>query len=376
MDLPVQVSCKPPSTLLHHIDTQNAELYVFKSVPVGAIALLLAIFGMPSNFPYRQIDRKPRHSFLADARSALRLVDFTGAALLLCAVLSFTACFMEADSRFPWKSAYVITLLIASAGFWTALLLWERHVTRAGSARQPVLPWRFFTNHVMLSILIGMALVGGPSVVLVFQIPQRFQLVNGLSNIQSGVRVLPFGALFPAGSITGNTLASKFRVPVLYLVLLGSSLQVIGFALLSTIDASLSMNPAIYGYLILCGFGCGMSYIMWWVTVPFTVEKRDKAVGMAAANQFRVMGSAMGLAIAMSVFNGYITPRLADLGIKDPVAAINTASSDAISSTLENEVRLILSEGYNHQMLVLCGISAAQIPIASMLWKRKQIVTA
>lgn len=28
---------------------------------------------------------------------------------------------------------------------------------------------------------------------------------------------------------------------------------------------------------------------MLWVTVPFTVEKRDEAVGMGAANQFRMM---------------------------------------------------------------------------------------
>ncbi|KXX79724.1 Multidrug resistance protein 3 [Madurella mycetomatis] len=332
------------------------------NVPVGVLTLGLALLGMPSGFPYAR--HGPAKADKVALRSLFARLDVPGSLLLLFAVLSFTACFQEAGSRFPWASAYVIVLLVVSAVLWVALLLWERRVTKAGELREPVLPWRFFTNRIMIGILVVILLVGGPMSVTTFQLPQRFQLVNGLSNLDSGLRLLPFGAMFPVGSMTGSTLASKLRVPAIYLALVGSVFQVVGYALLSALSASLQVEAKVYGYLILAGFGCGLTYTMVYIVVPFTVEKRDQAVGMAIANQFRTMGSAMFLAIATSVFNGY-------LGITG-----DNAADFAGVSEQQEESRRMLSEGYNRQMLVLCAVSAAQIPATLLLWKRKQIVPA
>lgn len=73
-------------------------------------------------------------------------VDLPGTIWVLLATLSFTACFQEVGSRFPWRSAYVITLLPISFILWIALLVWERHVTLANGIREPVLSWDFFSN--------------------------------------------------------------------------------------------------------------------------------------------------------------------------------------------------------------------------------------
>ncbi|GAB1315320.1 hypothetical protein MFIFM68171_05530 [Madurella fahalii] len=332
------------------------------NVPVGALTLGLVLFGMPKGFPHAR--QGPIQANRTTLQSLFTKLDVPGSLLLLSAVLSFTACFQEAGSRFPWASPYVIILLVASTVLWVALLLWERRVTNAIKPREPVLPWRFFTNRVMIGILVVILLVGGPMSVTTFQLPQRFQLVNGLSSLDSGLRLLPFGAMFPVGSMAGSTLSSKLRVPAIYLALVGSVFQVVSYALLSALSASLQVETKVYGYLILAGFGCGLTYTMVYIVVPFTVEKRDQAVGMAIANQFRTMGSAMFLAIATSVFNGY-------LGITGE----NAPAFVAVSGQQE-EARRTLSEGYNRQMLVLCAISAAQIPPTLLLWKGKQIVPA
>ncbi|KAI0882850.1 putative efflux pump antibiotic resistance protein [Annulohypoxylon maeteangense] len=344
------------------------------NVPVGGFALFLTLLGMPRDFPYN--DQGRRHRSINDIYTTIwTKIDFPGSMLLLGAVLSFTACFQEADSRFPWKSAYVITLLITSVVLSIILLLWERRVTLAGKTREPVLPWRFFTNRVMVSIILVMTLVGAPMSVTTFQLPQRFQLVNGLSSLDAGLRLLPYGLMFSAGSMVGTTVASKLKIPAIYMLFVGSGLQIIGYAFLSTLDTTLQINPKVYGYLILSGFGCGITFIMAYITVPFTVTEFDKAVGLASANQFRTMGSAMGLAIATSVFNGYTLPRFAGLGIQDPAADLITGQQ-FLPAALQDEGRLILSEGYNRQMTVLCAFSAAQIPAALLMWKRKQMVIA
>ena len=87
------------------------------------------------------------------SKSTLARIDIPGFFLLFCAVLSLTAGFEEADADFPWKSPYVITLLTISGCLWITLLLWERNVTLKSSTREPVLPWRFFTNRVMVGVL-------------------------------------------------------------------------------------------------------------------------------------------------------------------------------------------------------------------------------
>ncbi|PHH70646.1 hypothetical protein CDD80_5877 [Ophiocordyceps camponoti-rufipedis] len=295
------------------------------------------------------------------------------------AALSFTSGFQEADSRFAWNSAYVITLLIVSLLLWLILLAWERHITLFSQVREPVIPWRFFTDRVRAGVMLVFVLVGVPIVVTNFQLPQRFQLVNGLSSIDASVRILPFGAAFCVGSLASSRLTSSLRVPSIYHVLAGSAMQVVGFALLGVLPSSPDIQPAVYGYQVLCGIGVGLNYMALYLLIPFTADRRDRAIGMGLAGQFRTMGSAFGLAIVTSVFNGYTGPRLASLGLSAEVTSVEGLGTQRLSTITPEilaDVRNILSEAYNRQMLVLCAFAAAQMPAALLIWKRKQLVAA
>ncbi|KAK3329249.1 MFS multidrug transporter-like protein [Apodospora peruviana] len=345
------------------------------NVPIGLLCLALALFAIPNGFPFHgRLDHAPFRA--STPKVAFSRLDLPGFALLMLATLCFTACFQEADSRFAWDSAYVITLLTASVILWLGLLFWERYVTHQNGMREPVLPWRFFTNRGMVGILLGMVLVGAVMTTTAFQLPQRYQVVNGLSSIEAGVRVLPFGGGFPIGLIGSSTAASKLKVPGIYLVMSGAVLQVIGCALLGTQPDTFGINPAVYGYQIICGVGCGITYQILYLMIPFTAEQPDKAVGMGAGNQFRTMGSAFGLAITTSVFNSYNRSQFAKLGISDLLE--NLTKGDTLGAQPDDVQAVavrILSDGYNRQMLVLCGFAAAQLPTMLLLWRRKQIVT-
>jgi hypothetical protein len=113
------------------------------------------ILAIPHNFPRHgqtNIQRRTLKNLLTT--ETRRRLDFVGAALLLLATLSLTAAFEEAGSQFAWKSAYVITLLVVSGVLWIALLFWERIITLRASVMEPVLPWQFFKNRAMLSLLL------------------------------------------------------------------------------------------------------------------------------------------------------------------------------------------------------------------------------
>ena len=98
-----------------------------------------------------------------------------------------------------------------------------------------------------------------------------------------------------------------------------------------------------------------------------------EAVGLGSANQFRYMGSAFGLAIVTSVFNDYTKPRFSDLGVPTLEEQLYAGDAD-VPPMVQDQIRTILADGYSRQMLVLCGFSAAQILLAALLWKRKQVM--
>ncbi|KAI1743096.1 putative efflux pump antibiotic resistance protein [Xylaria scruposa] len=356
------------------ISTHTSWRYIFIfNVPIGAVGLVLAWAGIPDRFPRQhQSTRSPKLSEM------MSRIDFAGSGLLVLATTSFTAAFQEAGSQFSWGSAYVITLLVASVILWLLLLLWERRVTLGMKSREPVFPWRFIQSRKLAGILIGVVLVGGCLTVPTLQLPQRFQLINGLSPLDAGVRLIPFGAALSLGTIVSVQTASKLRIPAIFILMAGALLQVVGFALLGTLNPSAKLPPLVYVYQVIAGLGCGICVQMLFLAIPFTAEKRDHAVGLGLVTQTRAMGSAVFLAIVTAVFNGYIMYQLAQLGVAgfNSITGLRSSSTQTLEPTLQDAVRRILSEGYNRQMLVLSASGAAQFLAAFLLWQEKQIRVA
>ncbi|KAI0392629.1 putative multidrug resistance protein fnx1 [Xylariaceae sp. FL0594] len=337
-------------------------------VPVAAICLTSVLAGMPKDFPLQgQVTHLGANHHPSEARSTLRRLDVLGAVLLLFSTVALTAGFEEAGSLFPWKSAYVITLLVTAGVLNISLLAWEHHLTNVDGVMEPILPSRFFSNRFVSAILFTFFFLGGPFVIAVYQLPQKFQLVNGLSGLDAGIRLIPFTLASPLGTGFAARVSGQFKIPPIWIILTGAILQVIGFALLGTLPKATELLPRTYGFEIISGFGCGMNLALLFVIVPQVAEKRDRAVVMASASQFRMVGSAVAAAIVNSVFNGYTKPRIASLGLStvDPAPSSTGAEGDA--------VRLVYAGGYNLQFIVLAAFAAAQIPAALLFWRRPQI---
>jgi predicted MFS family arabinose efflux permease len=107
------------------------------------------------------------------------------------------------------------------------------------------------------------------------QIPQGFQLVCGLSSLDAGVRLIPFGVGLSAGTILSAAVAKRTKVPTIYSVMLGSLLQIVGYALLATTESFIAIPPGVYGYQVIAGLGCGISFQALILNIPLVAEKRD-----------------------------------------------------------------------------------------------------
>jgi hypothetical protein len=213
----------------------------------------------------------------------------------------------------------------------------------------------------------------------------------------AGVQTMPFTFITPFGSAIASTVAGKLKIPVVYIVSLSGVLQTLEFGLLASLPTSGDIPTRIYGFQVIAGFGCGINisaqrlYSCWchsWLKLAIKVSPGDLrlpqcevltmiAVGMGAMSQLRVMGGAIVLAIATSVFNSSTSPRLMEYLSRYSMTtnAVYSAQSLAILSAIDRgEVRSILALGFNRQMVVLSTFAAAQIPTAAFLWRRKKIV--
>ena len=110
----------------------------------------------------------------------------------------------------------------------------------------------------------------------IYQIPQLFQLVYGFNGLDSGVRVVPFTICWSAGIIGASVVAGRLKVAPVFIILTGACLQVVGFALMSTLPLTLEVPTQIYGYQVIAGLGCGMVLPLLFVMIPFVVGDGDR----------------------------------------------------------------------------------------------------
>jgi len=92
--------------------------------------------------------------------------------------------------------------------------------------------------------------------------------------------------------------------------------------------------------------------------------------------QFRYMGSVVGVAIVTCILNSYMVSHLSEILTPAQIDAVlqSTEVVGTLPGELRHAVQMLFAKGYNLQMRVLIGFSAAQIPAALLMWQKNQVV--
>lgn len=203
-----------------------------------------------------------------------------------------------------WGSAVVLSGLLGGAALLVAFVVWER---RVGA---PMLPLHLFRsrgfsviNTVLFTFSIG---VFGS----IFLLAQYFQVVQGYSPLQSGIRTMPWTMAPMVVAPLAGLIVDKVGPRVLVAtgqVLLAFALG--WMALIVTVDVSYGsfVLPFILG-----GIGMGLTFAPASSVVMASASAQDQGMASGANNTIREVGVAMGVAILASVFasrGGYATPQ-------------------------------------------------------------------
>ncbi|MCL2422462.1 MAG: MFS transporter [Micrococcales bacterium] len=237
------------------------------------------------------------------ARRKVKL-DIPGALLIATAVSALLLWVTFAGDRFAWVS-WQTAAMLATAGVSGLAALWVEY-----NAPEPMIPLRLFRNRTLVLSVTGSAAIGvsmfGTSVFL----SQYLQLAKGESPTMSGVMTIPMVVgVFVASTLSGQMVSRTGHYK--WVMAGGAALQVVGLALMGTIDAHTSFwHLAVY--MVLLGAGVGMMMQNFVIAVQNSLDIADIGAGTSTIAFFRTLGGAMGVSVLGAFLSNRVTTVLAE----------------------------------------------------------------
>jgi EmrB/QacA subfamily drug resistance transporter len=289
------------------VDGLNWQWIFWLNVPVGVVAVVLAA------------------RVLTESRGTAKRLDLLGLVLATSGVLSVVWGVVHgADDG--WTSVGVLGSLIAGVVLLAAFLGWERRTAA------PMLPLRLFSvrsfsvvNVVAFTFAVG---VFGA----VFLLAQFFQVVQGYTPFQSGVRTLPWTAApLVVAPIAGLIVD---RVGPRILIVAGQALLAAALAWMALVTTATTQYGDLVAPFVLAGIGMGLTFAPSASVVMESAADADRGVASGTNNTIREVGVAMGVAVLASVFasaGSYESPAQYAAGL---VPAVWTGAAIVAAGTL------------------------------------------
>ncbi|OAG12507.1 MFS general substrate transporter [Paraphaeosphaeria sporulosa] len=329
------------------------------NVPVTSVALVILFFAFP-----KQLSREPVANRAAESViQRLKRFDVLGGMLLLGITVSLTTALQQAAQGIAFSSAFVWPLLLVAGLSLLGFLSWQRYITTKRRFPEPVLPWRFLQNRACVGIMLNTYFSGSVMTICVVQIPQRFIVLNNMSPLGAGTRLLAFSLMVPVGSIFAAVLLDRKLLSPNALLLTGGTLQTIGVTLFATLASDTDKLGPQYGYQVIVGIGLGFVTTATFLLIPMKMERRDLAVGTGMVAQFRILGGVISLAIVTCISTPVIRNALLEFISPEHTHAIldRLETIGTLPKELQAQVRDSFRRGFDLQMTIAIGFAAANI---------------
>ena len=234
-------------------------------------------------------------SALRESRGPNATLDLPGVALASTGLLGVVFGIVRAQSL-GWTSTTVVGSLAGGAVLLAAFVLWESRTS------SPMLPMRFFRDR-------GFAATNGVSLAMffgafgaIFLLAQFFQVAQGYSPLEAGIRTLPWTAMpifvAPVAGILSDRIGSR------PLMAAGLALQAGALAWLAVTTepgmAYATMVPA----FVMAGTGMALVFAPAANAVLSSVRPAEAGQASGATNTIREIGGVLGVAVLSTVFTG------------------------------------------------------------------------
>jgi EmrB/QacA subfamily drug resistance transporter len=241
--------------------------------------------------------------YLAESFGPAGRLDLPGIALAGGGLLGVVFGIVRGEAL-GWGSATIVGSIAVGLALLVAFVAWEHR------APAPMLPLRFFrsrafsaTNGTSLAMFFG---VFGS----IFLLSQFFQTTQGLSPLQSGLRVLPWTIMpmfvAPVAGILSDRIGAR------PLMACGLALQAIAIGWLAAVTTPDVAYSALLAPFVLAGTGMALVFAPAANAVLGSVKPEEAGQASGATNAIRELGGVLGVAVLASVFTakgGYGSPQ-------------------------------------------------------------------
>ncbi|KAF2421008.1 hypothetical protein EJ08DRAFT_641776 [Tothia fuscella] len=258
------------------------------NLPLDGVAFIIILFFL------NNLDH-PKTPIMA----GLKAIDWLGSVTIVGGTLMLLLGLEFGGVSYPWASAIVVCLIIF--GIVTMGLFF---VNEWRLATYPVIPlhiFRYRSNMACLGVCFchGYAFIGGT-----YFLPLYFQACLGATPLLSGVYTLAIAlSLSFAGMATGIFIrkTGQYRPPIYA----GFSLMVVGFGLLTNLDAHSSWAKIIL-YQIVTGIGIGPLFQAPLIALQSLIPPKDIGAGTATFQFVRNIGTSISVVVGGVVFQNTI----------------------------------------------------------------------
>ncbi|MDH3754163.1 MAG: MFS transporter [Acidimicrobiia bacterium] len=255
------------------------------NVPVTIVAVLAAVAFVPDSKEH-------------DAPA----LDLVGLVLSITSITALVLTIIEAP-EWGWLSGRTFAGFIVAGGLVTTFVRWELRATH------PMLPVRIFRNLRFSAASVAITSAFFALFGFIFLVTQYFQLVQGYTPLESGVRTLPVALSIAISSLMAPRVVE--RAGTTRVVMAGLTLMAIAFAWISANSATTSYSEII-GQMILLGGGLGFTTAPATESIMGSLSKDKAGVGSAVNDTTRELGGTLGVAVIGSVFSSVYADALAD----------------------------------------------------------------
>jgi EmrB/QacA subfamily drug resistance transporter len=327
------------------VDQLSWRLVFVVNLPIGAAALAVIAAKLP---------RAPR----AGAR---RPVDVLGAVLLTLTGGATVLVTAWGGTRYAWDSTTVVGLVALAVAALGAFVAQERR------AADPVLPLglfadRGFTAASLSGFFAGMSMFGA-----ITFLPLHFQVVQGASATEAGLRLLPLvlGSMVASG-ISGK-LVSRAEAYRPYPAA-GAAMIALGLLLLSGLDRDTSPLLTALDMLVV-GVGIGLVMQTVILVAQTRAPRRHLGVATSTATFARSIGASIGVALMGAVFAGRFAAELpgAAARVSGGGGHLDPTAVHALPAGLETRVVDAFSQAVGQTFLVAAGVSMAALVAVLLL---------
>jgi EmrB/QacA subfamily drug resistance transporter len=299
----------------------------YVNVPVGILALVLAIIVMPD----LQLNRSHR-------------LDIVGTLLATAGLFFLCYGLIEGESH-DWGKVWgpiTIPMVIVAGVVVLALFFWQQYVQRAG---EPLIPFSIFSdrnfslmNWVVAAISFGMLGLFLPLVIYL-------QSVLGLTALQAGLTTAPMSLVSMFIAPVAGRLAD--RVGGKYILLFGLVLWVVGLSIVVASAHPDSNRGDLIPGLLIAGLGLGCTFAPLQTIAMRNIQPRVAGAASGFINTSRQVGAVIGLAAVGALLQTQLVSKL-------------TSTAEANAGSLPPDLQQRFVQGFKNASAAGLQVGAGQ----------------